>query len=135
MLLPHSPYGLLGQLLAGQIISTFSMTLFFSYFPFIGYFLYLHFKCYPLSQFPLRNPLSHPPFSCFYEGVHLPTHPLSFPSLAFPYTRASSLHRTKGLSSHSCLIRPSSSTYATGAMGRPNPDTIVDAKKCLLTGA
>jgi hypothetical protein len=35
----------------------------------IGYIIYLHFKCYPLSQFPPpRNLLSHPPSPCFYEG-------------------------------------------------------------------
>jgi hypothetical protein len=27
---------------------------------FIGYFIYLHFKCYPPSWFPLRIPPSHP---------------------------------------------------------------------------
>jgi hypothetical protein len=36
--------------------------------------------------------------------------------LAFSYTGASSLHRTKGLSSHWWLTRPSSATYAAGAM-------------------
>jgi hypothetical protein len=49
--------------------------------------------------------LSHPPtYSCL-------------PSLAFPYTGALSLHRTKGLSSHWCQTRPSSATYAAEAMG------------------
>jgi hypothetical protein len=43
----------------------------------IGYFLYLHFKCYPLSHIPsLRKPLSHLPSPCFCEGVPPPTHPL-----------------------------------------------------------
>jgi hypothetical protein len=37
----------------------------------IGYFIYLYFKCYPLSQFPL----SYPPLPCFYEGALPPTHP------------------------------------------------------------
>jgi hypothetical protein len=46
---------------------------------FIGYFLYLHFKCYSLSQFPH-----------FYEGgVPPPTHPLPPPHPQFPYTGAS----------------------------------------------
>jgi hypothetical protein len=58
----------------------------------IGYFLYLHFNCYPLSQFSLCKPPSHPSSSYFYEGAHSP-------ALAFPYTGALSLHRTKGLSS------------------------------------
>ena len=38
-------------------------------------------------------------------------------ALAFPYTRALSLHRTKGFSSHRCKTRPSSTTYAAGAVG------------------
>jgi hypothetical protein len=42
----------------------------------IGYFLSLHFKCYPLSQFPPGNPLYHTPSPCFYKGVPLPTHTL-----------------------------------------------------------
>jgi hypothetical protein len=46
---------------------------------FIGYFLYLHFKCYPLSQFPLWKPpipsSSMRMYPCFYEGVPLPTLP------------------------------------------------------------
>jgi hypothetical protein len=66
-------------------------------FLFIGYVLYLHFKCYPLSWFLCpRNPLYHP---CFYEGVPPPTHslpaspPLHYPTLenlAFTKPRASS---------------------------------------------
>ena len=36
----------------------------------IGYFIYLHFKCYPLSQF------LHPPSLCFYEGALPLTHSL-----------------------------------------------------------
>jgi len=33
------------------------------------FFIYLHFKCYPLSWFPLRKPPPHPPFPCFCEGA------------------------------------------------------------------
>ena len=56
--------------------------------------------------------------SCLCEDVpHPPTHSL-LPTLYFPYTGASSLHRTKGLSSHLCPTRPSSATYVAGAMGR-----------------
>jgi hypothetical protein len=40
-----------------------------------------------------------PPSPCFFEDATPPTHPLCFPDLAFSYTGASSLHRTKGLSS------------------------------------
>ena len=43
----------------------------------IGYFIYLHFKCYPLSQLPLCKTPIPSPSSCFYEGAPLPTHPIS----------------------------------------------------------
>ena len=48
----------------------------------IGYFLYLHFKCYTLSP-SLWNPLCLPSSPCFCEGVHppistfLPSHSLT----------------------------------------------------------
>ena len=48
---------------------------------FIRYFLYLHFKCYPLPGFSLWKPIhSSPP-------AHQPTHSC-FLALAFPYTGA-----------------------------------------------
>jgi hypothetical protein len=85
---------------------------------FIGYFIYLHFKCYPLPLFPLwKHPIpSSLPSYC--EGAHTPTHLLPFPppTLAFPYTKTQSLHRTKALSSHSCPTRPSSAIYAAGLL-------------------
>jgi hypothetical protein len=59
---------------------------FLPFFPFIEYFLYLHFKCYPLSRSPLQNPLPSPPAS-----VRVLLHPSShscLPALAFPYTGA-----------------------------------------------
>jgi hypothetical protein len=59
---------------------------------FIRYFLYLHFKCYSLSWLLLQKPLSH-----HLSPDHQPTHS-RFPTLTFPYTGASSLLRTKGLS-------------------------------------
>jgi hypothetical protein len=41
----------------------------FHLFIFIGYFIYLHFKFYPSSRFPLCNPpISSLPL-CFYEGA------------------------------------------------------------------
>jgi hypothetical protein len=43
--------------------------LFFNVFLKIIYFSYLHFKCYPLSWFPLQNPFSPSPSLCS------PTHP------------------------------------------------------------
>jgi hypothetical protein len=48
------------------------------------------------------------------------THPFThshITHLASPYVGASSLHRTKGLSFHWCLTRPSSATYPPGVMG------------------
>jgi hypothetical protein len=96
----------------------------FSIFFFTGYFLYLHFKCYSLAWSlplkPLRNPLSHPPSSYFYEGVPPPTHPLPPPCPQFPYTGASiqcSEDQTSFL--HWCMTRPSSATYAARAMCTP----------------
>jgi hypothetical protein len=54
---------------------------------------------------PLQT-LSHPlPLPCFYEGA--PPHKYScLTTLGFLYTGASSLHRTKGIPSHWCQIRP-----------------------------
>ena len=42
---------------------------------------------------------------------------IHFPDMAFPYTGASSLHRSNGLSSHWCLKWPSSATKVAGAIG------------------
>ena len=47
------------------------------------------------------------------------TQPLTYshlPALAFPYTGASRMHRTKGLSSPLCHTRTSTPTYTAGAM-------------------
>ena len=48
-------------------------------------FVYLYFKCYPPSQFPLHKP-SFPSF-CLYEGAPLPAHPLLpyQPSIPLPW--------------------------------------------------
>jgi hypothetical protein len=63
----------------------------------IRYFIYLHFKCYPLSRFPLpKKSLSRAPSSCFYEGAPHPLTHSCLPALTFPYTGTSSLHGTKG---------------------------------------
>jgi hypothetical protein len=43
---------------------------------FIGYFIYLHCKCYPPSQFPLCNPPIPSPSPCFYEGAPPPNYSL-----------------------------------------------------------
>jgi hypothetical protein len=42
----------------------------------IGYFIYLHFKCYLPSRFPLHKPPIPSPFPCFYEGAPSSTCPL-----------------------------------------------------------
>jgi hypothetical protein len=58
-------------------------------------------------------------FSTFSTLPPPPAHQVTqscFPVLAFPYTGAWNLLRTKGLSSQWCLTRPSSATYAAGAM-------------------
>jgi hypothetical protein len=65
---------------------------------FIGYFIYLHFKCYALSRFAPQKPPIPSTFLLFLWGCS-PTHPPTnyhLLTLLFPYTGASSLHRTKG---------------------------------------
>ena len=86
-------------------------------FLFIRYFLYLHFKCYPLYWFSPRNSLSNPPSPASMTVFPDPPTHSHLSSLPFPYTGALSLHRTKRHSSHGCPTRPSSATYAAGAMG------------------
>ena len=88
---------------------------FFSNSFFIG-FLYLHFKCYPFSQSPPQT-LSHPHLPASMRMFPHPPTQSHLPALAFPFSRASSLHRTKGLSSHWCPTKPSSATYTAGDMG------------------
>jgi hypothetical protein len=60
---------------------------------FLEYFIYLNFKCYPLSWSPyLETPYS-TPLSPTSIRVCLSTPPYShLPALTFPYTMASSLH-------------------------------------------
>jgi hypothetical protein len=57
----------------------------------IGYFVYLHFKCYlPQSQFTLQNCPSQPPTPASTRVIfHPPTHPP-------PYGETSSLHKIQG---------------------------------------
>ena len=67
-----------------------------SFFLFLYWIFYLHFKCYPLSQSRLETsyPIPSPPTS-----MRLFPHPPTYshlPTLAFPCTGASSFHRTKG---------------------------------------
>jgi hypothetical protein len=53
----------------------------------------------PFHGFPSANCLSYPPSSCFYKNAPLPMYSY-LTALAYPYTEASSLRRTKDLSSH-----------------------------------
>ena len=71
----------------------------------------------PFLSFPSRNFLSHPPFPASMRVLsHLPTHSC-LPVFTFPYSGASSLHRTKDFFSHRCPTRPSYATFVVGAMG------------------
>ena len=84
---------------------------------FIRYFLYLHFKKFPLSRSPLWEPPIPSPLPLpLWRCPHSPTQS-RLPALTSPYTGASNPHRTKGLSSHWCPTRPSSATYTARAMG------------------
>jgi hypothetical protein len=54
---------------------------------FIGYFIYLHFKCCPLCQFPLQKPPIPSSLSLIlwgYSSTHLPTHLLRPPCCGIP---------------------------------------------------
>jgi hypothetical protein len=56
--------------------------------PTIGYFLHLHFKCYPFSQFPLQthpHPILLPPIPPQYPGIQ------RGPRFHFLYTSANSI--------------------------------------------
>jgi hypothetical protein len=77
-----------------------------------------------LSPFPVSPQETFSP-----PHVHHATH-LHFLAPEFPYTGALSLHRAKGLSSHWCLIRPSSATYAAGAMGHSMCTLRLDTPSC-----
>jgi len=81
------------------------------FFPFIGYFLFT-FQMLPFSPITFPEPCYTLPlhlWGCSF--THIPTHS-HLPALTFPNTGASSLDRTKDLSSHWCPTRPSSATYA-----------------------
>jgi hypothetical protein len=70
----------------------------------------------PPQTFHLTFSLYPLPFAFMNEGVLQPT-PLSHPTApASPYSGASNLHRTKGLSCHWCQARPFSATYGSGGI-------------------
>jgi len=64
-----------------------------SFFFLIGYFMYLHFKCYPLSWLP---PLPSPLPLASVRMLSLPPTYSHLTTLAFPYTGETSLYRNKG---------------------------------------
>jgi hypothetical protein len=80
-----------------DLINTFISFLLFS---FIGYFIYLlqMLFSFPVSPLQIHYPFS-PPY-CIYEDALPPTHPLPPHCPSMPYSKASSLHRAKGLLSH-----------------------------------
>ena len=65
----------------------------------------------PLPSFSSANPLSYPPTPTSIRVLPHPQSQSCLTTLAFPYAGASSLHRTQGLPSHQCQIRPSSATW------------------------
>jgi hypothetical protein len=57
---------------------------------FIGYFLYLHFKCHPFSMSPLwKLPILSTPTPASMRVLPHPPNHSHLPALAFPYTDAS----------------------------------------------
>jgi len=85
-------------------------------FYFLLNIFHLHFKCYSVSQFQAhKSPIpSSSPSSM--KMFPFPNHLPSKVPLKFTLNGDSTLGRTKGFSFHWCLIRPSSATYAAGAM-------------------
>ena len=83
----------------------------------LGYFLYYISNVFPFPGLHLRNPLSHPQSPASMWVLHHPSIHFCLHILAFPDTGASNALTPKHHSSHWCPTRPSSATYAAGAMG------------------
>lgn len=69
---------------------------------FIRYFLYFHFKYFPIWVFPLKTTNPNPPSPLHYEGAPQPNHLLLSFHPGIPHTEAATTLRPKGLSSHWC---------------------------------
>jgi hypothetical protein len=89
-----------------------------SCFFFLNWIFYLYtFKMLsPLSVSPLNPPIPSSTPVSMRVLLYPPTHS-HLTALAFPYTVALGLQRNNALPSHWCPTRPSSATYAAGAMG------------------
>ena len=98
----------------------------------------------PFPGFPSEILLSHSPSPCFYEQAPQPTHPTIPSSLpwysstlvngAFTGPRASPL--IYAIQCHPLLhMQLTAPPGDPSHIQTPNPDTIEDAKKCLMTGA
>jgi hypothetical protein len=87
------------RLASEHVLEVFSFFLFFSFFFLDIFFIYIS-NAIPKAPIPSPCPASQPTYSCFL-------------ALAFPCTGPYDLRKTKDLSSHWWLTRPSSATYAT----------------------
>ena len=87
---------------------------------FINLFICLNFKYYPPSQLLLQNhPIPSSIFPLYFTSMRVLLYPLTHlkhTTLASPCVLVSSLHINKGLRSHWCLVRWSSSNYVSGTM-------------------
>jgi hypothetical protein len=108
------------EIVSATLISVMKLLLGGDFF----YWIFSLFTFQMLSPFPVspiretHYPILLPPAS-MRVYLHLPTHS-HLPTLDSPTLgHLSSLHRTKDLSSHWCMTRPSSATCAAGAMCTP----------------
>ena len=109
-------YVLLSTFWNGDVYSVSLVLNFFILF----YWIFSLFIFQMLSPFPVSPPQTPYPILPLPASMRVLPHPPNhscLPALAFPYTAASRLHRTKGLSSHWCPTKQSSVTYVAGAMG------------------
>jgi len=103
--LPFSlPFGIVRYNLCHGMLEGCDLLFGFNFINFLLGIFYLHFKCYPLSWFPIhKSPLSSPPPPSSVKVFPHSSTPYSLLStLTFPYTGGgvSSFGRTKGFSSH-----------------------------------